>query len=103
MSCHLGSSQQQPPCHRFLCFVEGPRVADDDAHIFVFMSHIWLNQDFFIIKIHYIYRERRHVDLLFLEIQLGFILPTKHITIISGMRKGIMPLTISMSLELVSE
>jgi hypothetical protein len=44
------------------------RVADDDALSFVLISHIWLNQDHFIINIYQVNRKRLFVNLHFLEI-----------------------------------
>ena len=76
----------------FKVFIKGPRVANDDALVFVLIGHIRSNQYFFTIKIHQVDRERLLVNPHHLEIQLAPIngrlyLSIKHITVISGMRK----------------
>jgi hypothetical protein len=78
------------------------RITNHNVLAFVFISHIQPNQDFLIHQIGCVDREGLPINLLFLKAQVAFIykrlyLPTKDITIIGGMRKGVIPFTISKS------
>jgi hypothetical protein len=68
------------------------RIADDDLLAFALISCAGPNQDFFAIRVDHIYREGLCVHLHFLKFQSSLVhdrldLSSKHITIISGMRK----------------
>jgi hypothetical protein len=98
-------------CHHFLArnfsvFIGLSCIADDDILALAHISRTRPNQEFFIIKVDNIYWERRCVHLYFLKFQSTLVdgrldLSPKHITIISGVRKLIVPLALSVTIEFV--
>jgi hypothetical protein len=87
-------------------FVGSSRVVDDDLFAFALTGRVRLNQDFLTNKIYHVYKKRFCIHLHFMKTQSALVncrldMSSKHITIISGMRKRVVPLTISTTFELI--
>jgi hypothetical protein len=89
----IGSSfRHHFPTRDFSIFIGLSCSADDDLLAFALIGHAGPDQDFFTIKVDHIYWEGFRVRLHFLKFQSSPIngrldLSSKHITIISGVRK----------------
>jgi hypothetical protein len=102
-------SIRSPFCHHFPARVFSnlvglSRIPDDDLLAFALIGRARSNQDLLAIKVDHIYYEGLRVHLHFLKFQSSLVngrldLSSKHITIISGMRKRVVPLAIGMTLE----
>jgi hypothetical protein len=92
------------PAINFGIFIGFSCIVDDDFLALIGCARP--NQNFFIIEVDHIYWKGFSLHLHFLKFQSTLVndqldLSSKHITIITGMRERIMPLTISMRFKFV--
>jgi hypothetical protein len=91
------------PAGDFIIFNDFSCVADDDLFAFALIGCAGPNQEFFAFEVDHIHWEGLHIHLHFLKFQPSFIngrldLSSKYITIISGMRKRVVPLAVCTTL-----
>jgi hypothetical protein len=94
------------PARNFMIPIGLSCVADDYLFVFALIGCVWPNQDPLALKIDHVHRKGLCVHLHFLKFQSFFVngrlnLSTEYITIISGMRKWVMPLAVCTMFQLV--
>jgi hypothetical protein len=96
------------PARNFMIAIDLSCVADDYLFVFALIDCVWPNQDPLALKIDHVHRKGLRVHLHFLKFQSSFVngwlnLSMEYITIISGMRKWVIPLAVCTTFQFIGE